>query len=314
MKRLSLWVFLAGCDATGSLDVTTDDPDATDDGEDVVPTCQNPVVQWLPTDGAEEVDYHTRIAGELTEADETAVATLLLDGEPVAGGSRIDDKRVIFSPDIPLEGGVTYTLEIEHACGTASASFTTAKFNWSLDLRSGVIESPSALDLLRDQLVPVYFGVESRVGQRWNFLGVVGDDTGQQDLCNETIALPEARFTDPDFQIGPGDWMITVSGFDVQIRDYQLTGTFSEDWETMDEVNLTGRLDLRDLEGLVDGFTPQTLCSLIALSGDPCEECGSPSGRFCVDIDIRDIEGARQTWSVVPRSPQQVANDPTCAN
>jgi hypothetical protein len=309
MLRWPVLAVLAACDSSGSLEVTTDDPDASDEATE--PACDNPVTQWLPADGAEEVDYHTRLAGELTTADETAEITVSTEDGEVAGGSRVDGLRVIFTPEVPLEGGLTYTLKIDHACGTETASFTVSKFNWSLDLASGDIVSPSALELLRDQLVPVFFGVDSRTDRRWNFIGVVGDDTGVQDVCNETIALPPATYDAPNFHIGPGDWALTVSGFQVQIRDYDLQGTFSDDWETMDNVNLTGNLDLRDIED-VAGIDAGTICGIAALSGSPCEECGSPSGKYCVDIDIRDIEGVRQSWPVVPRTLADVQDDPTC--
>jgi hypothetical protein len=92
---------------------------------------------------------------------------------------------------------------------------------------------------------------------------------------------------------------ITMMGVTLTVGSMYINGTFEADGGAMDSVGLSGSLDMREvgpaLSGLgsslpIDLSDPDTACDTLGLLGISCVECPSDGSRYCLILELADIE------------------------
>lgn len=339
MKRIA-WMIpglalatVIGCN--GSKDDTGGDG-MTGDGGTGTGSCEVEVDGTFPADGEAGAYYRTTIEFELSDPDPTGTPSVTVTdagGAEVAGTTALNDDGdvVIFTPSTPLSASTSYTATLDYCAGTPSISFTTSSLGGALsadivgnayviDLDGADFVEPAGVaDLLLGQLEnSILLGVTS-TSPSLEMIGAISVDGGtDQDMCNETIPFPSADFSEsPYFEMGPADTTISVAGYDISILQLSVSGTFASDGSYFGGGTLAGELDARLLAPLVGELLgtedPDEICGVVAGFGVSCETCSSDSQPYCLAIYVRDITASSLGASLVERSAEDVAADPTCA-
>lgn len=288
-------LFLAACSTT--------DSGAKDSEDGTTPACETTIKGTYPADGAMDAYYRTTIEFELSEADTTAVVTA-----PFAGtqSTSEDGKTVIFTPTDALSASTSYDVTLDYCGGTATISFTTSALGgpveassllgrtYLLDLSSATItEPPNVGDILKNYLtVGILTGVTEASQTSLTMLGALenGDTTGNdQDYCTPTIPFPAADFSgNPYFEIAGDSVVISVSDYDVELRNLKIGGTFAADGSYYGGATLEGTVDTRAFDSLAGGETG-AVCDLVSSFGVECEACAGDGEPYCLSIKARDI-------------------------
>lgn len=319
-----------GC--SGGKDGT--DPTDGGTGDGGTSACDVEITSNFPADGSDDAYYRTTVEFKLNKADPNGTPTITVNGggSDVAGTTTLseDSKTVIFTPSSPLASNTTYTATIEFCRGEDSISFTTSGLGapltasidgnaYVVDLQGADFVQPAGVaDLLLGQLENnILLGVKSS-SPNLQMIGAISEDgSTAQDMCNESIPFPAADFSQsPYFQVGPQDTTISVAGFDVDILELAVSGTFASDGSYFGGGTLAGELDARLLAPLVGdllGTTdPDAICGVVAGFGVSCQACSSDGQPYCLEVFVRDITATKLSASVVEVTAADVAANPSC--
>ncbi len=314
-----------------------DSGDATGDGggDGGTGACEVEIGTTFPVDGETSAYYRTTVDFKLSAEDPDGTPSIMLAGPSgdVAGTTTVSDdgKTVTFTPSGALDSGATYTATIDFCRGQDSISFTTSSLGapltasidgkaYKVDLGGADFVQPAGVaDLLLGQLEnDILLGVVSS-SPNLQIIGAISmDGVSDQDMCNETIDFPAADFSDsPYFQIGPQDTTISVAGFNVDILQLAISGTFAADGSYFGGGTLAGELDARLLAPLVGdllGTTdPDEICGVVAGFGVSCQACSSDGAAYCLEVYVRDITATELGTPIVVRTTADIDADPTCA-
>ncbi|NOY27866.1 MAG: hypothetical protein GXP62_18535 [Oligoflexia bacterium] len=298
-------------------------------------TCSVEVNNTTPADGDASAYYRSTIEFELSEPDPNGTPTITVAdgaGTAVAGSSTLNDDAdvVIFTPDVPLDAATSYTATLDYCAGSPSITFTTSSLGGSLDADvignayvidldgADFVEPAGIADLLLGQLNnSILLGVTA-TSPDLEMIGAISvEGSTDQDLCNESIPFPAADFSNsPYFEMGPADTTISMAGFDVEILQLSITGTFASDGSYIGGATLGGELDARLLAPLVGDLLgtkdPDVLCQTVAGFGVSCQTCSSDGEPYCLAIYVRDITADSLGTSLVERTAKDIAADKTC--
>ncbi|MFN7142402.1 MAG: hypothetical protein ACK4YP_01400 [Myxococcota bacterium] len=126
------------------------------------------------------------------------------------------------------------------------------------------------------------------------------EDTTGQDYCLPTIAFPTADFSgNPDFAIGPTDISMSVSGYDLTISAFEVTGTFAEDGSSFEDGTVAGAIDTRAIDAAI-GSDEGTICGYAGSFGAACVVCPGDGEEFCLTLRAEDVSGEEVGVGVVP--------------
>jgi len=337
MTRIA-WMFpalalstFAGCTSKNGDDSGTPGDGGTGDGGS---GCTAEVDSTWPANGETSAYYRTNVEFDLSDPDTTAVITLADSaGSAVAGTSTLNDAGdvVLFTPDAPLASGTTYTATLAYCSGNPEISFTTSSLGaplaasidgnaYIVDLNGARFLQPAGVaDLLLSQLNnSILMGVQTS-SPNLQMIGAISVDGGtDQDVCTPTIDFPSADFSDsPYFAVGPQDTTISAAGYDIEISQLMISGTFSADGTYFGGGVLAGQLDARVLAPLVGSLLgtkdPDAICATVAGFGVTCTECASDGQPYCLDVLVEDITATALGTAIVPRTQADVDGDSTCA-
>lgn len=327
MGRSVSWMWalsLLGACSKGDSEDPDKAPGTTETG--TPPSCDTFVLEALPADGDVDVYPLTSVRFTLSEADPTAVITVTSgDGATLSGSTEIDGEEVSWSGD-PLQNETTYTSTIVHACGSESATWTTAPGEppvevdlvgdvFDLDPANGEWVEPAGIgDLIASQLgdTQIFLSVSALTDDEITMLVAIGS-SDTQDLCNPTIALPPAAFTGAAFSIVSPELPLEISGVTLAIDEAEISGVFSVDGTRINEGTMAGSVDVRPLTSAIGLDDPDSVCELIAAFGSTCDACADGSGTYCIDLRIEQmvaplLPGA----SVIERTEAEISADPSC--
>jgi len=85
-------------------------------------------------------------------------------------------------------------------------------------------------------------------------------------------------------------------GVSVTIYDMDISGLFLPDGSGMEDVNMAGAIDLRDIGDALGDLSggllsdPETACTLIVTFGVSCNTCPSDGENLCIDVELDKIE------------------------
>ena len=86
-----------------------------------------------------------------------------------------------------------------------------------------------------------------------------------------------------------------MAGFQAEIKDLRVAGTFAADGSYFGGGELSGQLDARDLVDVVDGLgleaeSAEDICNLLLGFGVTCDECGGDTpGAYCVTLEVNRL-------------------------
>lgn len=303
-----------------------------DDGPTGGDTCAIVVQQAFPEEGATDVFYQTDVHFLLSSPDETATITIteVASGVSVPGTTTIEGTLVTWSGDQDLEPQESYVATLSFSCGDETRSWTTSNAGepvsdpqdlvgnvYSIDLEEGHWVEPYNVGVLLGAfLADVEILVSPvDVGATITMRGALGDGTGEQDLCAVSIPFPPATFDNPSFTIETERLELPLPTATAAIDDLSLSGSFTPDGEAIAGVQMSGSVDTRALNPLIEGEGDDAFCQLLdGIVGVPCEECADGTGPFCVTILVDNLtaEGVGQS-GLVERTQEQIEADPACA-
>jgi hypothetical protein len=310
-----------------------DDPATTDTGS-TGDVCPNSIIEQFPENGSADAYYRTSIEFSLAQAETgTSITVTDAGGAEVAGATSESGSRVVFTPSGPLAPSTTYDVQFDWACGPTMTQFSTSAVGtpvsdtsvvegstYNLDLSSGRWVLPAGVGSLIETLIPsdleVFFMVDSLAGDDMFFMGALGDGAGNQDMCSESIALPDpANFTENPFFSLPSDQLtLDVEGIPVVIEDMLLSGAFASDGSSIEGAVLAGTMDTRLLVDLVaEGGGDDAVCEIVEAFSVSCEECSDGSGPYCLSVFVDSLTAElRSGLVVVERTADDIAADPAC--
>lgn len=297
--------------------------------------CGVSVSSTWPTNGETDAYYRTDIEFQLSDVDPGNPSISLADaaGTAVDGSTSLseDGKTVYFYPSAPLEPETSYTATLSYCTGDASIEFTTSSLGkplttdivdkaYIVDLDGARFLEPAGVaDLLLGQLSnSILLGVVA-TSPDLQMIGALSVDGGtEQDTCTPTIDFPPADFSEsPYFAIGPQTTIISAAGYDIQIDNLEISGTFAADGSYFGGGVLAGQLDARALAPLVADLLgtddPDTICATLVGFGVECKTCDSDGADYCIDVLVDDLTATELSSSLVVRTDADIKNDPACA-
>ena len=94
----------------------------------------------------------------------------------------------------------------------------------------------------------------------------------------------------PYFSIGPTNIDIVLSGYPISIDNFFLSGIMEADGLHYQHGMVSGVIDARVLESVIN-FTADQLCNIFAGLGSDCQPC-SDAQAYCFEIEAIGMNGA----------------------
>lgn len=306
--------------AFGMVACTTEDGTDKETDTDTDTECDNSVTTF-PNDGATGVYYRTAIEVAFRAAEDDAVFTLTAGDSDVAFTGEWDGNTYFITPDAPLEPSTQYTLDVTYSCGSLEppVSFTTSEVGgeldgdtidsivgsvYNIDITGGRVVEPAGIgDLLTGALdegisVLVSATEYNMDDEELTFVGALGqvddDDNITQDICEPSIAFPEAAdFSgNPFFSAGGENVALSVAGIDLIVDRLIISGAYAPDGSYLAGITFDATVDTRPLVPLFDDdpeAPDDAICTLVGNFGVACEAC-SDNENFCLSLKIDSIE------------------------
>jgi len=304
MTRI-IWItaLLAACGNDGPGKDTAD----TDGGG----KCANAILGQNPADGGTDINPRAAVDFLLAQADDSASIRVTDDaGNEVAGSSSVTGTRVLFTPTERLASNTAYDVTLEWGCDPVTASFTTNDLGdtpvdasslidrtWGFALTQGRVVDPPELSAVLplmldfDILVMVQGGDDTSL----NLIGgSTADGEETQSLCAPHIDFPTpaAYSENPYMQVTADSMSLVIAGDALAVTDLLLTGTFTPDASTIEDVYLSGNVNLGS-----------ELCTLMGSSGVDCEACPTGSDATCIDLIVDSMQATERQLTVVEWGP-----------
>ncbi len=299
IRSLPFFAILAVAACTGSGDSDTSGGTAGDNGGDT--TCGVTVDDTVPASGATDAYYRGNIEFTLSDPDATATITTAIAGHQETGADGVTVKWVL---DGAMDPGTSYTATLDYCGGSVELAFTTSDLGTEMpeptslvgrtyvlalgDAR--IVEPPGIGAVLSSYLTTdILLGVTAVDGGSLEIIGALAktDVTpSEQEFCDPTIPFPAADFSEqPYFAVGPQTTTLSVAGYDIEIGDLNVTGTFAADGTYFDGGTLSGTIDTRPLAPLVDDSGDEgAICDLAIQFGAECEACPADGEPFCLTL------------------------------
>lgn len=319
LLALATLVACSGGDKTTDSSITGDDDD--DNG------CSNSILSQFPVNGDTDVFYKTDVRFSLAAADASAsISVADSAGNVVNGTTSMEGTMVTWAGD-DLSPNTDYAATLSYECGDATVNWTTSSTGaptsvdltgmvYSLDIANGEWIRPAGIgDLLAVELADteILVSPETITASEITMLGALGDGTGHQDMCTESLPFPPANWTDPFFSIETPALDLDIEGYAFTVEDLILSGAFAPDGSRIQGAVFQGFIDTRPLvDLLVPGGAEDSVCELTLTFGVPCEECGG-GGTFCLSVYVDSVGAANVPGStVVELTADDVANNTAC--
>ena len=322
---LGVGMVMSGCpgndDDDDSANPSDDDDDDTvgDDDDDAAAGIE----ETVPQEGDTDFYHRNNIFVEFTDDVGTAEITVVDDGgTAITGDNALNDNstELTFNPfgdseSDHLTPSTSYTATISWDGQSAELHFQTSDVgteasdvqttivgnDYFLDLGSATFtEPPGVGSLLAQYIADVYVimhvdAIDEGAGTIDIYGGIVDKEGNDyvQDLCTPTLGMTETepgQWDNPYMQIGPTDFHIAIEGYDADIIDLRIGGSFTADGSTLVGGTFDGQMDTRVLDELIDpGADEGAACDLLGSLGIECEECPDGSGPFCLTVSAYGI-------------------------
>ena len=288
-----------GVDSADTASPASTDGPAFDSGSADTLACPTPV-QFEPADGAAHVDPYGPVVVHFNGPFPAGVEpTLTVAGEPV--DARLDPSRTTLrtSPR-SFERGDTVRILVDHCEERTLSTFRTLgpivtpealeARTWSVALDSVQIDAPSAVQQLLPSLALDHLMLSTDVEDDgllhlWARMGI---EFGTRILplpCDPPVDLgPISLIESPRFQVQAPSLPLGTGPNAIRASRVHGNGVFGASGERVEAFELRTRIDVRELDHLVDPGVD--LCALSAQHGQPCLPCGDGEDA-CMVVAIR---------------------------
>jgi|GEM_PF-6265640 len=160
---------------------------------------------------------------------------------------------------------------------------------WQLELASANISEPPAVGTILTSVFTdsLFYGVTDADTDSLAMAVAVGSPDGAGFRLGDTLALGEADFADaPDFEVDGSGTILDYpyDGVYIPFEDPIFVGTMATDGEQLDTIELSAKIDTRDLGPLFGlGSSETAVCELVAGLGVSCSSC-SDGEPLCLDL------------------------------
>jgi len=263
--------------------------------------CGVTVDSTIPSEGSTDAYYRANVEFALSDPDGTATITTDIAGHQETSE---DGLTVLWVLDAPMSSSTPYTATLDYCGGSVTLSFTTSELGTEMaDTNSlvgrtyivaladaRIVEPPGIGSVLSSYLTQdILLGVNEVSGDSLGIIGAIAKadvSPDEQDYCDPTIPFPTADFSaQPYFTVGPQTTTLSVAGYDIEIGDLNVTGTFAPDGTYFDGGTLSGTIDTRPLAPLIDDSGDEgAICDLAINFGAECEACPSDGQPFCLTL------------------------------
>lgn len=279
-----------------------DDSDSSgDNGGNGGDGCGITVDSTIPSQDSADAYYRADIEFTLSDPDSTAALTTDIPGHQEPSEDGLTVKWV---PDAPLSPSTAYSVTLDYCGGSVQLDFTTSDLGTSMSDPSILVGRTYVLALGDARIVEpagigsvlssylttdILLGVSTVTDTSLDIIGAVAvaDVTPDvQDFCTPTIPFPTADFSEqPFFTVGPQTTTLAVAGYEIEIGDLNVTGTFAADGSYFDGGTLSGTIDTRPLAPLIDDSGNEgAICDLAVNFGAECEACSSDGEPYCLTL------------------------------
>jgi hypothetical protein len=288
-----------GC--TGS----SDQGEGTDTAATPTP-CEITVVQTVPAADETGVYHRADIEFHLSEADPTA--TILAD-VPGTVHTSAEGTIILFSPDEPLATSSWHTVTLDYCHGSPTLSFETSDLGDAMPDPSVVVGQAFLLDLTEARLLagsalgdllqtyfsrPVMAQILGLEGGELHLRTAVTDPEAAgaaQEMCFRSFDVTGVDFSSaPYFDFAAAEVQVDNFAAPITFQDFHVDGTIASDASWLGGIRFSGVLDVRELAATMDS-DPDTLCTLAANLGTPCEPCPTDMSAHCVTLSSDQIYG-----------------------
>lgn len=277
--------------------------------------CPDRLQSSVPEDGALDWGWRDPLQVFVTNASPVYAMRLTTAGGVVVAATITPDGTGLVY-EITVDGGLEarqdYVLEVTDCGGVTPIAFTTSELGapltispaelvgrtYRLDLAGGTFVQPGGFgEILAATFTdPVLVGVAfaDRASIDWigslgfTYLGRIYQDT---DL--PSWSFPVSDFTEsPWFDVTASEVQLVLGGASLPVTDFRFTGTMREHGDGLGGVSIVGLADTRFAGGAFgQPLNPDAVCTIAGDLGVDCVDC--PDGEtFCLDIEVRDVEGA----------------------
>lgn len=313
MTRSLLILSLAALAACGG-DKTGDDTGGETGSGNGGGGCDVTIKSTIPANNATDAYYRGNIYFTLSDADPTATVSSSIAGTQTVSG---DGKTIIYTPSAALSPSTSYSVTLSYCGGDATIDFTTSAVGtstdakalvghaYALDLAAANIVEPAGISAVLSQYLTtaVLVGVQDVSGGQIQMIGAIGAEgvsPAEQDYCTPSIDFPSADFAEnPFFSIGPQDTVLAVAGYEIEIKQLNVTGSFAPDASEIAGATLSGTIDTRPLAPLIDPKDPNAICALAVNFGAECIAC-SDGQPYCLTLVADSITGTAIADALVP--------------
>lgn len=119
-----------------------------------------------------------------------------------------------------------------------------------------------------------------------------------QDECVGTSDFPTATLADGSFTMGPESTDILTTNSSFTIGEMEAAGTFSEEYDAMDTLTISGSVDLRQAVGFAGITSAEGACDTFEGLGLPCGPCAD-SQPYCADLELTSLSAAQVEIEVI---------------
>jgi len=303
--------------------VTPDDTGGSPSTDTGPADCDFAIIDSEPSDGEVDVFYRDDVIVSLAAAPDAATIEVAdRDGNVVPGDTTVIDTDVVWSGD-PLTPNTRHTATLSvDGCEDRSVSFLVSSTGlpagnvdehvYGIDLGSGVWTEPPGVGFIVGKLLPVdtlWISPDLETDEI-TMLGAFVDIFGDQAECLPTFPFPTVPYDDPYFLVSTPALAFEAYGAIITLRDVSLTGAFAPNGARIDALDLSGTLDVREVEPFVNGLD---LCLVVQDFGRSCFACLDGEDT-CVRLTVEDLDAALVPGVVIEeRTPAMIAGNPYCA-
>ena len=296
----------ADTEADADTDADTDTDTDTDADSDTDVECADAIDYLDPGNGTIDVSATPTLRAWLVEAatEDLSFTLTALGGGDVAGtvASSNGGLQWTFTPDADLERIATYSWTATTCDDEATASFTTVAGpieadslegnSYDIALADVTWNAPSQtvgallLGYIDTDHILVNVDEVNETNETITTVGAMAyDDNGtKQYPCTAAIPFDPADFSgNPYFQSGPSSTVISAGGFDIDVEDFTVSGSFKSDATAINNMRVIGYMNVAGLE-----FQGVDACTALAFLGGGCESCPTSGDSTCVKLDVED--------------------------
>ncbi len=308
---LSMFALTALVACNGGKDDTGPGGDDTGNGGDDGGGCDTEAIPKVPASDAVDAYYRAAIEVELADGQGDETIAVSAGGAEIAGTVTNDNTNLVFTPSAPLAPSTEHSVTVTTCAGESTYTFTTSPLGtptdgcdltgqtFIVDLQGARFVEPAGVaELLLGQLEDSILLSPTEVSDSSvSMIGALGSATGAQDECTASLNdFPAASYDDPYFALAADNLTLAVSGLEITIDSFAISGDFKSDCSGFGGGTLAGELDARTLAPLLGdllGITdPDEVCATLTGFGVTCEACASDGAEYCVEVYVDQLNAS----------------------